>query len=131
MSETIQARKKIGVGLAAGVLGALVAVALVFSVTANAAPQKLVATVGPGYTISLKTTAGKRVSTLTRGAYAIVVKDRSDDHNFHLRGPGVSKAFTGVDFIGSKTIKVRLGSGRYTFVCTPHADEMHGSFSVR
>jgi len=104
---------------------------LIFSVTANAAPQKLVATVGPGYTISLKTGTGKRVSTLTRGAYSNVVKDRSDEHNFYVRGPGVSKACTGVDFIGTKTVNVRLGSGRYAFVCTPHSDEMHGSFSVR
>lgn len=114
-----------------GVFGASVALALLFSVTANAAPQKLVATVGPGYTISLKTVTGKRVSALTRGSYTVVVKDRSDEHNFFVRGPGVSKAFTGVDFVGTKTINVRLGSGKYAFVCTPHSDEMHGSFSVR
>ena len=131
MSQTITVRRNVGVGLAAGILGALVALAFIFSVTANAAPQKLVATVGPGYTISLKTTAGKRVNALTRGTYAIVVKDRSDEHNFYVRGPGVSRAFTGVDFVGTKTVNVRLGSGRYAFVCTPHSDEMHGSFSVR
>jgi len=131
MSQTITVRRNVGVGLAAGILGALVALALIFSVTANAAPQKLVATVGPGYTISLKTTAGKRVNALTRGTYAIVVEDRSDEHNFYVRGPGVSRAFTGVDFVGTKTVNVRLGSGRYAFVCTPHSDEMHGSFSVR
>ena len=131
MSQTITVRRNVGVGLAAGILGVLVALALIFSVTANAAPQKLVATVGPGYTISLKTTAGKRVNALTRGTYAIVVEDRSDEHNFYVRGPGVSRAFTGVDFVGTKTVNVRLGSGRYAFVCTPHSDEMHGSFSVR
>jgi len=131
MSQTITVRRNVGVGLAAGILGALVVLALIFSVTANAAPQKLVATVGPGYTISLKTTAGKRVNALTRGTYAIVVKDRSDEHNFYVRGPGVSRAFTGVDFVGTKTVNVRLGPGRYAFVCTPHSDEMHGSFSVR
>ena len=131
MSETVTIRKRLGVGVAAGVLGALVAIALVFSVTAEAAPQKLVATVGPGYTISLKTVSGKRVNTLTRGTYRIVVKDRSDDHNFVVRGPGVSKTFTGVEFVGTKTVNVRFGSGKYAFVCTPHSDEMHGSFSVR
>ena len=131
MSQTITVRRKVGVGLAAGVLGALAVLALIFSVTANAAPQKLVATVGPGYTISLKTTAGKRVNALTRGTYAIVVKDRSHEHNFYVRGAGVSRAFTGVDFVGTKAVNVRLGSGRYAFVCTPHSDEMHGSFSVR
>ncbi|MGI8886969.1 MAG: hypothetical protein ACR2G9_08645 [Gaiellaceae bacterium] len=131
MSQTISARSRIGVGLAAGLMVSLVALALVFSVTADAAPQKLVGVVGPGYSISLKTVSGKPVNTLTRGAYTIVVKDRSDDHNFYVRGPGVSKAFTGVDFVGTKTISIRLGSGRYSFVCTPHSDEMHGSFSVR
>jgi len=131
MSQTISARSRIGVGLAAGFLVALVALALVFSVTADAAPQKLVGIVGPGYSISLKTVSGKPVNTLTRGAYTIVVKDRSDDHNFYVRGRGVSKVFTGVDFVGTKTISIRLGSGRYSFVCTPHSDEMHGSFSVR
>ena len=39
--------KKLGVGLAASLLGALVVLALVFSVTAQAAPQKLFGTVGP------------------------------------------------------------------------------------
>ncbi|MBA3332960.1 MAG: hypothetical protein H0U30_03125 [Actinobacteria bacterium] len=131
MSETLTTRSRLGVGVATAVLGALVALALLFSVTAEAAPQKLVGTVGPGYTISLKTVTGKRVNALTRGTYAILVKDRSDEHNFYMRGPGVSKAFTGVDFVGTKTINVRLGSGRYAFVCTPHSDEMHGSFSVR
>jgi len=131
MSETVTIRKRLGVGVAAGVLATLVALALLFSVTAEAASPNLVATVGPGYTISLKTASGKRVTTLTRGTYTIVVKDRSDDHNFYVRGPGVSKAFTGVDFVGTKTISIRLGSGRYSFVCTPHSDEMHGSFSVR
>ena len=86
---------------------------------------------GPGYTISLKSASGKRVNSLTRGTYAIVVKDRSDEHNFYMRGPGVSKVFTGVEFVGTKTVNVRLGSGKYAFVCTPHSDEMHGSFSVR
>ena len=131
MSETITTRKRLGVGVATGVFAALVALALLFSVTAKAAPQKLVATVGPGYTIALKSASGKRVNSLTRGTYAIVVKDRSDEHNFYMRGPGISKVFTGVEFVGTKTINVRLGSGKYAFVCTPHSDEMHGSFSVR
>ncbi len=131
MSQAITARRKIGAGLAATVLGVLVVLALAFSVTADAAPQRLVGTVGPGYTISLKTTTGKRVNTITRGTYTIVIKDRSDDHNFYVRGPGISKSLTGVDFVGTKTVTVRFGSGRYAFVCTPHSDEMHGSFSVR
>jgi hypothetical protein len=115
-----------------GLVTALVATAaLVFSVMAEGAPTRLVGTVGPGSTISLKTATGKRVSTLPRGSYRIVINDRSDDHNFAMRGPGVSRTLTGVDFIGKKTVTVRLGAGRYTFVCTPHADEMRGTFGVR
>ena len=131
MSETTMTRKHLGVGVATGILAALVAAALLFSVTAEAAPQKLVGTVGPGYSISLKTVSGKRVNALTRGTYSIAIKDRSDEHNFFMKGPGVSKMFTGVEFVGTKTITVRLNAGRYAFVCTPHSDEMHGSFSVR
>lgn len=124
-------RKRLGVGLAATLFGVLAACALLFSMTAQAAPQKLVGTVGPGYTISLKTAAGKRVTGLTRGTYTLVVRDRSDDHNFHVRGPGVSKSVTGVDFVGTKTVTIRFASGRYAFVCTPHSDDMRGSIAVR
>jgi hypothetical protein len=60
-----------------------------------------------------------------------VVRDRSDEHNFALRGLGVSPALTGVDFVGTKTVTVKLGAGRYTFVCTPHSDDTRGSFSTR
>jgi hypothetical protein len=109
----------------------LAALALGTWTTASAATQKLVATVGPGYTIALKTASGKRVSMLPRGTYSVTVKDRSEDHNFFLRGPGLSKQLTGVDFVGSKTVTVKLRSGKYGFVCTPHSDEMHGGFSVR
>ena len=123
--------KKLGVGLAASLLGALVAVALVFSVTAQAAPQKLVGTVGPGFSISLKTATGKRVTGLTRGTYTLTVKDRSDEHNFFVSGPGLKKSVTGVDFVGTKTVTLRLASGKYAFVCTPHSDDMRGAISVR
>jgi hypothetical protein len=99
--------------------------------TASAAPSKLMGTVGPGETIALKTAAGKRVSIVNRGAYSITVKDRSEEHNFYLSGPGVRKQITGVGFVGTKTVTVRLGAGKYSFVCVPHADDMRGGFSVR
>ncbi len=123
--------KKLGVGLAASLLGTLVALALVFSVTAQAAPQKLVGTVGPGFTISLKTATGKRVTGLTRGAYTLTVRDRSDEHNFFVSGPGLKKSVTGVEFVGTKTVTLRLASGKYAFLCTPHSDDMRGAISVR
>ena len=52
----------------------------------HAAPTKLVATVGPGFTITL-TKAGKKVTTLKPGTYSITVNDKSTFHNFHLTGP--------------------------------------------
>lgn len=103
-------------------------VALVLAAPATAA-TKLVATVGPGFTITL-TKGGKRVTTLAAGAYTITVRDRSDFHNFALKGPGVTRS-TSVGFVGTRTWNVRLRKGKHTFVCTPHASTMKGSFSVR
>ena len=115
-----------------GSIASLAAViGLAVSVNAGAATPKLVGTVGPGDTITLKTSAGKRVTLLKPGTYAIAIRDRSEDHNFHLRGPGVSKALSSVAFVGNRTVTLRLRAGAYTFVCQPHADDMRGSFRVR
>ncbi|MDQ3822465.1 MAG: hypothetical protein M3321_04400 [Actinomycetota bacterium] len=108
-------------------LAALVAVAV--AAPAWGATTPLAGTVGPGFTITLKK-SGAKVTTLRRGSYRITVNDRSDFHNFRLRGPGVNKA-TGVSFVGRRTFTVTLRPGRYTFVCDPHADDMRGSFRVR
>ena len=97
----------------------------------HAATPKLMATVGPGFTISLKTPAGKRVTTLKPGAYAITVDDRSSIHDFRLRGPGLNKVFSSVSAVGTRTVTVRLRAGRYQFSCQPHAAAMHGAFAVR
>jgi plastocyanin len=102
--------------------------ALVLAAPATAA-TKLVATVGPGFTISL-TKGGKRVTSLTRGAYTITVRDRATTHNFFLKGPGVTRN-SGVAFVGTRTWNVTLKRGRYTFVCTPHAMAMKGAVTVR
>jgi plastocyanin len=109
----------------------LAALALATWSTASAAPSKLVGKVGPGDTIALKTASGKRVSIVSRGTYAITVRDGSDEHNFYLSGPGVKKQITGIGFVGTKTVTVKLRPGKYTFVCIPHADDMRGGFSVR
>jgi plastocyanin len=106
--------------------------ALALAGSAQAAmPSKttLVASVGPGFTISLKKGATK-VSTLKPGAYVIKVSDKSTLHNFHLRGPGVNKA-TSVAFMGSKTFRVTLKAGSYRYQCDPHKSQMRGSFTVR
>ena len=110
----------------------VVSVAALASVqAAPAATPKLVATVGPGATITVRTAAGAPVRTLRAGVYTIVVRDRSDEHNFRLRGPRVNRA-TGVDATGTTTWRgVRLVRGTYAFLCEPHSDDMRGVVRVR
>jgi opacity protein-like surface antigen len=92
-------------------------------------PVRLVATVGPSNTISL-TRNGARVRTLTAGAYAVVVRDRSKRHNFHLTGPGVNRR-TAVGRTGTVTWNLRLGAGTFRYVSDPQAKRVRGTFAVR
>jgi plastocyanin len=89
----------------------------------------LVGTVGPGFTITLRTAGGARVTHLAAGTYTITVNDQATEHNFHLFGPGVDRA-TGVDFVGSETWTVTLSDGTYTYQCDPHQATLKGSFTV-
>ena len=107
-------------------LAAIIAALLVPS--ALAATPTLTGTVGPGFTITLKKGTAK-VTKLKAGAYVIKVSDKSNIHNFHLKGPGVNKS-TSVGGTGTSTWKVTLKKGKYTFVCDPHASIMKGSFTV-
>jgi hypothetical protein len=112
-------------------LSALVlAGALIFAGSAPSATRTLSGSVGPGFTISLKY-KGKRVSSLPAGRYRVRVRDRSDIHNFHLRGPGVNRVITGEGFEGSNSRTFRLRKGTYRYICDPHPDDMKGSFKVR
>lgn len=104
-----------------------VVLTLVLASPASAATA-LVATVGPGFTITL-TKGGKKVTTLKPGAYRITVRDRSNLHNFVLTGNGLRKATT-VGFVGQRTWNVTLRRGSYRYVCTPHASMMRGTFRV-
>ena len=61
--------------------------ALAVTAPAGAVIPKLTGTVGPGFTISLKRFSKPLVS-LKAGTYSITVSDKSNIHNFHLRGPG-------------------------------------------
>ena len=108
---------------------AAVLAALTLTASADAALPKLVGTVGPGFTITLKR-FNKPLHTLKAGRYSITVSDKSNIHNFHLKGPGVNKVITAVAFVGTKTVIVTLKTGRYTFVCDPHLTTMKGSFTV-
>ncbi len=112
-------------------LAALALAALLPSAVARAENPTLVATVGTddSFTIALTDPSGARVTHLAPGTYTIVVHDRSEIHNFHLRGPGVNKA-TSVDATGTRTWTVTLRRGTYRFLCDPHPTTMKGSFRV-
>jgi hypothetical protein len=87
----------------------------------------LQATVGPGFTISIKNASGVGVTRIPPGSYSIEVRDLSPDHNFHLRGPGVDRSTTVPD-TGTTTWDVTLVAGTYSFQCDAHPGTMKGSF---
>lgn len=108
---------------------AVLSAALILAGSAPAATKTLSGSVGPGFTISLKY-KGKKVTSLKSGRYRIRVSDKSDLHNFHIRGPGVNRRITSVDFEGTKSRTFRLKKGTYRYVCDPHSSDMKGSFKV-
>ena len=111
-------------------LGALAAAALAATGGSAATAKTVTGTVGPGFTIGL-TMQGKKVTRLRAGtAYRFVIRDRSDIHDFHLRGPGTNRVFTSVAFTGTKSFVLKLKKGSYRFQCDPHAGIMHGRFQV-
>jgi plastocyanin len=110
------------------VITALAALTLTAAAGA-AAPPRLVGTVGPGFTITIKR-FNKPLKTLKAGRYTVAVADKSNIHNFRLKGPGLNREITSVSFVGTKTVVVRLRKGVYTFVCDPHATSMKGTFKV-
>lgn len=92
---------------------------------------KLVLTVGPGFTISLKTATGKSFTSLKRGSYTIVVRDKASIHNAHLIAPGGISKKTGVSFVGTVTWKVKFTkTGTLRYQCDPHAFSIHGSKKI-
>src|SRR5437879_13414647 len=74
----------------------------------------LIATDGPGFTITMSKT------TVKAGTYTIVIHDKSNIHNFHLTGPGLNK-LTSVPAVATPSWKVTLKKGTSNFVCDPHA----------
>lgn len=108
----------------------LVTAAAISAASGTPATKVLRGTVGPSFTISVKTPAGKLVKTTKAGTYKLVVRDKSSIHDFHLTGPGINKVVTSVSFTGTKTITVKLKVGRYRYVCDPHSFNMKGSFRV-
>ncbi len=85
--------------------------------------------VGPGYNISLRDAAGNVIANPAPGQVTITVDDKSDEHNFHLFGPGVD-VFTAVEAIEQQTFQATLVDGVYRFVCDAHPTRMRGQFTV-
>ncbi|HXH88338.1 MAG TPA: plastocyanin/azurin family copper-binding protein [Gaiellaceae bacterium] len=112
-----------------GLLLAALAAAGVAVAGAFAADGPLTATVGPGFTIRILGPDGFPVKQIDAGTYQLVIDDRSEEHNFHLTGPGVEET-TGVEEVGSKTVTVTFKDGRYRFLCDPHSGTMTGTFNV-
>jgi hypothetical protein len=92
-------------------------------------PGKLVGTVGPGASISLKKSSGASASSVKAGKYAVTVRDRSKADNFHLVGPGVNKS-TAVGFVGTRVWTVTLRRGTYRFQSDPHKTRLKGTMRV-
>jgi plastocyanin len=107
----------------------LLAALVLPSAVAQADNPKLVAVVGTNdaFVISLRDANGNAVTQLAPGTYDIAVSDRSESHNFHLKGPGVDQSTP----IGEKqetTWTVTIGTGVYTYVCDAHSSQMRGYF---
>ena len=110
---------------------AALALAAPLAAPASTTATRLAGITGPGMTISVKK-AGRKVTTLRPGVYTITVADKSVAHDFVLTGPGIKrKVVTGLAFKGTKTVTLALKKGTYTYVCTPHAGFMKGSFTVK
>ena len=90
---------------------------------------KLNGTVGPGRTISLKTSAGAKVKVVTAGAYKVTVKDRTKKDNFHLFGQSVNRK-TGVRFRGTVSWNVTLVVGKTYHYRSDAHKKLRGSFVV-
>jgi hypothetical protein len=104
------------------VVVAVSAAAVLVPSALSAVAGRLDGTVGPGFTISLNFADGALVTQIDPGTYEIVVRDLSDEHNFHLSGPGVNET-TQVSETGTVTWTVTFGNARYTLQCDPHGGE--------
>ncbi len=122
-------RARIAVVAAVVTLGSAGA-AMAFS---SAATPTLNGTVGPGFTISLKDSKGKKVKTLKAGSYKFVITDKADIHTFDVKqtsGGKFHKEITSAGFTGKKTVTIKLSKGKWRFYCNVHPTEMFGNFTV-
>ena len=94
------------------------------------ATPKLLATVGPKSTISLRSASGAALHHgVKAGTYSIVVRDRSKLHNFHLVGKGVNRR-SSVAAVGTTTWKLKLAKGPLRFYSDKAPKTVKGSVRV-
>lgn len=100
---------------------------------ARSAPQAgtpLTVTVGPGFSIKITNASNNVIRQLDPGDYTLTVKNLSpsQEHNFHLTGPGVDRAsaFSNV----TETWDVTVVDGLYKYKCDAHPTLMKGSIQV-
>jgi hypothetical protein len=93
------------------------------------AATKLLLTVGPTATITLRNAAGRLLRGLKAGNYTIVVRDRSKVHNAHLVGKGVNRK-SGLAATGTLTWKVKLSAGLLRFYSDRSPTKVKGSIRV-
>ena len=93
-------------------------------------PPKLLATVGPRKTISLRSASGAALHHgVKAGTYSVVVRDRTKLHNFHLVGKGVNRRST-VAGVGTTTWKLKLAKGVLRFYSDQAPKTVKGSVKV-
>jgi plastocyanin len=112
--------------LLAGLVVAAASLAIASTALSRPDSTTLKGTVGPGFTIKLT-----KPSTMKAGKYTFKITDKSNAHDWSLKGPGVNKHLTGVGFVGTKTVKLTLKKGKYTYYCSVHPTTMKGHFTVK
>jgi plastocyanin len=101
------------------------------SAVAQAENPRLTAVVGTNnaFVISLRDASGGAITRLEPGTYDIAVSDRSEMHNFHLKGPSVDFK-TDPEAVENVVWTVTFTDGRYGYMCDPHAATMRSYFLV-
>ena len=126
----LRSDRKSGTMTLSRMLVSLCASALLLAGVAGADGAQLRGSVGPGFVISLSDGSGTPVTHLDPGTFSLTVDDKSNEHDFHLQGPGGVDAATEVDAVGEKTFSVALVDGKYAFFCDAHPTRMTGAFTV-
>ena len=109
---------------------ALAAVLLPSAAHSAAKATALTVTVGPGFSIKVTDGNNNVIRQLDPGVYTFTVKNLSpsQEHNFHLTGPGVDRASAFSNT--TETWDVTLGNGLYKYKCDAHPTLMKGSIQV-